>query len=237
MSETANAIFFDTLAQFTKDPSAGKAITAAVAAVANGDFVAEAIKEENAVNNLRWLSGQPKETRIEVIALSSAVRKHAANSGERASMSKEPARMRLEHIELAIAIYRHLKKRKAAVEAVVSETSNNTRASNKAVVRCHYMTIKQMRQNRDSRPWEKVARGLYALTGKKIPAAILPSLVAEVEAELADRASLPHEMTHFEGERVPEETKEAYRLAGWGNIEPEQSPVELAEAANIERSD
>ncbi len=221
MSEFENAIFFDTVAQFTTDPSAGATLLEAVAAyVEDESFSRSEATEARAESNLRWFSAQPREVKIQIVALSGTVRKYYATHGERASMTKEPAARRLEHFEIAVSMYRNLKQKKKAVVALVQKSPVQSRAAYKAIVRVNYTIIKEMRQSHKA--WSVIGQTLKVLTGQKVPPALLPVMYKEVEAEIKARANLPKVMTHYEGERTSEETIAAYRAAGYDGIEPPQ---------------
>ena len=223
MSEFENSIFFDTLQQFASHAGGGQAISEAVASVASAGFREQATAEKTAQQNLRWFSCQPEKVRAQVVALAGAVRHYYAHHGERSSMSERPALTRLEHFEVAVAIYRKFRQEKKSVAAFVANTEFSNAAAHKAVVRINYFIIKQMRENKLSKPWPKISDALFTITGKRVPPGSLSKFYDEVtkEQERFDE-SLPKVATHYEGERHDAERDEAYRQLGW-SIEQEGS--------------
>lgn len=224
MSQTNNSIFFDTLAQYARDSSAGPAILGAVADVLTHalGFLPDAVLcEKTAQTNLRWFSAQPIAIREQIIALAAAVQKWARKNGSKKRIQEMPALAHLEHIEVAVAMYRYLQKRKTAVNHIVSNTKNQTHAAYKAVVRSNLPMIREMRQRKDSRAWTTISRALQAVTGHKIPTTSLSKIVAEIDADvakytaLANHSARPHIMTRWKGDKIDEEVKAAYKKAGY----------------------
>ena len=225
MNSTNNSIFFDTLAQYTRDSSAGPAILAAVTDVLTHTpdfFPADALEEKQARTNIHWMSVQPVNVREQIIALSTAIQKHTQKNGDKKHMKEAPALARLEHIEIAIAMYRYLKKKKSAINHIVENTQNHTQAAYKAIVRSHLSLIKEMRQKSSTRPWITISRTLQALTGHKIPSTTLSKIVAEIDADAATYKPLstlnraqPRVMTRWEGDTISAETRAAYEKAGY----------------------
>lgn len=224
MNSTNNSIFFDTLQQFARDSSAGAAILSAVDDLLSHTpdfFPDEALEEENAKINLRWFAAQPAEVREQIIALTKAIQKFARQNGSKKHMQEAPALAHLEHLEIAAAMYRYLKKRKTAVNHIVEHAQIRTQAAYKAIVRSNLTLIKELRQRKDSRAWTTISRALHAVTGHKIPAASLSKIVAEVDAEaakystMADHSAKPKIMTRWENDKVGEEMRAAYERAGY----------------------
>ena len=228
MSEIADAIIFDTLEQFTHDPSAGAPLLDAVTAIIDdvGDGFAAAVSQKEAARSFRWLGNQPEKVQIQVIALAGTVRKYNAHHGGRLEMKHEPSRVRLHNLEKAIYLYRLLQKKKTAA-AVVEKTPINTRAAYKAITRINYAIIKQMRES--GKPWPMISAALESMHKKKISPQLLSELYGEVVQEQAERANLPRVMSHYENEETPKETIEAYKKAGYSGIEPPQQTTEERE--------
>lgn len=217
---TANEIFFSTLEQYTHDSTAGAAILAAVAdaLTQSPDLIESATK--NAQTNLRWFSARPQKERVQIMALAAAVKKWKARNGERAAQTKTPAAARLDCLELATAIFRHLQKYKKAVDHVVAQTTIRTHAAYVAIVRSNLPLITELRSRKQTKNWSKISDIIKAATGKTIPAATLPRVYAEVLAKQADRAGvIPAVMTHYENEVISDELAAAYQKAGY-NTEP-----------------
>ncbi len=228
LHETANEIFFATLEQFTTDSSAGAAIIAAVADVLDeSDFRTSA--KADAQTNLRWFSSQAEPVRVQVIALAAAVRTYCIKAEGRASIQAAPAATRLEHLETAVALYRHLRKRKTAVAAVVEKTQIQTKAAYKAIVRSHLHLINEMRGAKATRAWQTISRMLYQLVHIKIPAQTLAKVYAEVTLETQERQGAEKIMSHFENERITAETRKAFEQAGYANTTPARTPLETLE--------
>ena len=224
MNSTNNSIFFNTLAQFARDSSAGPAINAAVADIlthASDFYIEDALEEKNAQTNLRWFSAQPVDVREQVIALTKAIQKHARQNGDKKRMQEMPALVYLEHLEIAAAMYRYLKK-KAAINHIVENTQNRTQAAYKAIIKSNMSLIKEMRQQSNTRPWTTISKTLQALTGHKIPSTTISKIVAEINSGLAKYEPLstlnraaPKVMTRWEGDNISEETRAAYEKAGY----------------------
>ena len=229
MHSTNNSIFFNTLAQYARDSSAGPAILAAVADVLThtSDFYpSDALNEKQARTNIHWMSVQPVDVREQIIALSTAIQKHAQKNGNKKHMQEAPALARLEHIEIAIAMYRYLRKTKSAINHIVENTQNHTQAAYNAIVKSHLSLIKEMRQKSNTRPWTTISRALQALTGHKIPSTTISKIVAEIDSDAARYESLstlnrgaPRIMTRWEGDNISEETRAAYEKAGYKIVE------------------
>ncbi len=224
MNSTNNSIFFDTLQQFARDSSAGAAILSAVDDVLSHapDFSPdEALEEENAKINLRWFAAQPTDVREQIIALTKAIQKFARQNGSKKHMQVAPALAHLEHLEVAVAMYRYLRKRKAAVNRIVEHTQIRTQAAYKAIVRSNLTLIKELRQRKDSRAWTTISRTLQAVTGHKIPSQSLSKIVAEIDTEaanysaMADHTKKPPVMTRWKNDTIAEEVKAAYEKAGY----------------------
>ncbi len=241
MNSTNNSIFFNTLAQYARDSSAGPAINAAVADVLthSPDFYpADALKEKQARTNIHWMSVQPVNVREQIIALSTAIQKYAQKNGAKKHMQEAPALARLEHIEIAIAMYRYLMKKKAAINHIVENTQNRTQAAYKAIVKSNLSLIKEMRQQSNTRPWTTISKTLQALTGHKIPSTTLSKLVAEINSGAAKYEPLsilnraqPRVMTRWEGDNISEETRAAYEKAGY-RIEEQFVPANAPTPSN-----
>lgn len=89
-----------------------------------------------------------------------------------------------------------------------------------AIVKSNLPLINQMRQVKRTRNWTIISATLETITGKKIPAATLAKIHAEVtEGIKARKNDAPPIMTHFENERISDEMKAAYEKAGYENIE------------------
>lgn len=225
MNSTNNSIFFNTLAQYARDSSAGPAILAAVTDVLTHTpdfFPADALDEKQARTNIHWMSVQPVNVREQIIALSTAIQKHTQKNGDKKHLKEAPALARLEHIEIAIAMYRYLRKKKSAINHIVKNTQNHTQAAYNAIVKSHLSLIKEMRQKSNTRPWITISRTLQALTGHKIPPATLSKIVAEIDADAARyepfstlNRSTPRVMTRWKGDNISEETRAAYEKAGY----------------------
>lgn len=241
MNSTNNSIFFNTLAQYARDSSAGPAISAAVADVLmhSPDFYpADALEEKQARTNIHWMSVQPVDVREQIIALSTAVQKHAQKNGGKKHIQETPALARLEHIEIAIAMYRYLMKKKAAINHIVENTQNHTQAAYKAIVKSNLLLIKEMRQQSNTRPWTTISKTLQALTGHKIPSTTLSKLVTEIDSGAAKYEPLsalnrpvPKIMTRWEGDNISAETRAAYEKAGY-RIEEQFAPKNEPESRN-----
>lgn len=238
MNSTNNSIFFNTLAQYARDSSAGPAISAAVADVLthSPDFYpADALEEKQARTNIHWMSVQPVNIREQIIALSTAVQKHAQKNGGKKHIQETPALARLEHIEIAIAMYRYLQKKKAAINHIVENTQNRTQAAYKAIIKSNLSLIKEMRKQSNTRPWTTISKTLQALTGHKIPSTTLSKLVTEIDSGAAKYEPLstlnrpaPKIMTRWEGDNISEETRAAYKKAGYRIEEqfvPKSTPI------------
>lgn len=241
MNSTNNSIFFNTLAQYARDSSAGPAISAAVSDVlthAPDFFPADALEEKQARINLHWLSVQSVDVREQVIALSTAIQKHAQKNGGKKHIQETPSLARLEHIEIAIAMYRYLQKKKAAINHIVENTQNRTQAAYKAIVKSNLSLIKEMRQQSNTRPWTTISRTLHALTGHKIPSTTISKIVAEIDSGAAKYEPLstlnrgtPKVMTRWEGDNISEETRAAYEKAGY-KIEEQFTPASAPTLSN-----
>ena len=216
----ANDIFFGTLEQYTTDATAGAAILAAVAAAVKDAPSLKATARDDAAINLRWFATRPEGERVQIMALAAAVRKYLANEDGRQKQTQTPAAFRLDCLQLAAAIYRHLRKKKSAVSTVVEATTIQTRAAYIAIVKSNLPLINQMRGTKRTRNWAIISDTLKAITGKTIPPATLSKIHAEVSAEVQSRATTaPQIMTHYENERISDETREAYEQAGYTGIE------------------
>ncbi len=241
MNSTNNSIFFNTLAQFARDSSAGPAISAAVDDVlthASDFYIDEALEEKNAQTNLRWFSAQPVDVREQVIALTKAIQKHARQNGDKKRMQEMPALVYLEHLEIAAAMYRYLMKKKAAINHIVENTQNRTQAAYKAIIQSNLSLIREMRQQSNTRPWTTISKTLQALTGHKIPSSTISKIVAEIDSGAAKYEPLstlnrpaPKIMTRWEGDNISEETRAAYEKAGY-RIEEQFDPKNEPESRN-----
>lgn len=240
MNSTNNSIFFNTLSQYARDSSAGPAISAAVSDVlthASDFYVDKALEEKQARTNIHWMSVQPINIREQIIALSTAIQKHAQKNGGKKHIQETPALARLEHIEIAIAMYRYLQKKKAAINHIVENTQNRTQAAYKAIVKSNLSLIKEMRQQSNTRPWTTISKTLQALTGHKIPSTTLSKIVAEINSGVAQYAPLstlnraqPRVMTRWEGDNISEETRAAYEKAGYKIVEQFSTEGDTASA-------
>lgn len=215
--EEANEIFFSTLKQYATDPTPGAAIAEAVAAALAQAPELAALPEAETQKILRWFSDRPREERVQILALSAAVKK-VKDKGGRSEYRKHPAESRLEHLELAAAIYRHLRKKKTAVAAVVESTNIQTKAAYQALVASNLGLINQMRSVKKTRNWTKISETLQVLTGKKIPPTTLSKLYTEITngvvVRLNEQSGAPV-MAHFLNESVSKETRAAYEKAGY----------------------
>lgn len=235
MNSSNNSIFFNTLRMYARDSSAVPAISAAVEDVlahAPDFYPAEALEEKQARTNIHWMSVHSVDVREQIIALSTAIQKYAQKNGGKKHIQEAPALARLEHIEIAIAMYRYLQKKKAAINHIVENTQNRTQATYKAIIKSNLSLIKEMRQQSNTRPWTTISRTLHALTGHKIPSTTISKLVAEIDSGLAKYEPLstlnrgtPRVMTRWEGDNISEETRAAYEKAGY-RIEEQFAPAD-----------
>ncbi len=241
MNSTNNSIFFNTLAQYARDSSAGPAISAAVTDVLthSPDFYpADALEEKQARTNIHWMSVQSVNVREQIVALSTAIQKHVQKNGGKKHIQEAPALARLEHIEIAIAMYRYLQKKKAAINHIVENTQNRTQAAYKAIIKSNLSLIKEMRKQSNTRPWTTISKTLQALTGHKIPSTTLSKIVAEINSGAAKYVPLstlnrpaPRVMTRWEGDNISEETRAAYKKAGY-RIEEQFTPTDTQAPKN-----
>lgn len=216
--EEASDIFFSTLAQYASEASAGAAIAEAVAAALAQAPELATLPEAETQKILRWFSDRPRDERVQILALAEGVKKHKAGEEGRSEMRKRPAESRLEHLELAAAIYRHLKRKKTAVAAVVESTNIQTKAAYLALVRSNLGLIDQLRSVKKTRNWTKISEALKVVTGKKIPPTTLAKVYAEVTEGVVVRLNSQTEapaMAHFVNEHIDRSTREAYEKAGY----------------------
>ncbi len=247
--EEANEIFFSTLEQYTSEASAGAAIAEAVAAALAQAPELAALPEAETQKILRWFSDRPRDERVQILALAEGVKKHKAGEEGRSEMRRRPAESRLEHLELAAAIYRHLKRKKTAVAAVVESTNIQTKAAYTALVSANLGLINQMRSVRKTRNWTKISETLQVVSGKKIPPTTLSKIYSEVTEGVVVRLSEQTEapvMAHFVNESVSKETRAAYEKAGydtsgeavpWQGQEPKANEPATDEQAGAQRSE
>lgn len=247
--EEANDIFFDTLMQYTQEATAGAAIAEAVAAALAQAPELAALSEAETQKILRWFSDRPRAERTQIIALSEAVKKHKASEEGRSEYRKHPAESRLEHLELAAAIYRHLKRKKTAVSQVVETANIQTKAAYLAIVRSNIGLIDQLRSVKKTRNWTKIAETLKVVTGMKIPPTTLSKIYSEVTEGVVVRLNEqvePQPMAHFVNERIDQSTREAYEKAGfdtsgeavpWQGQEPKRNEPATDEQAGAQRSE
>ena len=219
--QEANDIFFGTLEQYTHDSTAGAAVLAAVTATLDDAPTLKTSASDEAPLNLRWFSTRPESERVQIMALVAAVKRYIAQTEGRRTNEQAPAAYALKCLQLAVAIYRHLKNKKSAVSNVVEATTIQTRAAYLAIVRSNILLINQMRQAKRTRNWSKISETLKIVTGKKIPPATLAKVHAEVTAETQQRIVTmePQYMTHWEKEKISNETREAYEKAGYLGID------------------
>lgn len=246
--EEANDIFFSTLEQYATDPTPGAAIAEAVAAALAQAPELAALPEAETQKILRWFSDRPREERVQILALSSAVKK-VKDKGGRSEYRKHPAESRLEHLELAAAIYRHLKRKKTAVAAVVESTNIQTKAAYTALVSANLGLINQMRSVRKTRNWTKISETLQVVSGKKIPPTTLSKVYSEITSGVVVRLSeqvTPQPMAHFVNEHIDQSTREAYEKAGfdtsgeavpWQGQAPKANEPATDEQAEAQRSE
>lgn len=215
--QEANDIFFGTLEQYTHDSTAGAAVLAAVAATLDDAPTLKTSASDEAPLNLRWFSTRPESERVQIMALAAAVKRYIAQTEGRRTNEQAPAAYALRCLQLAAAIYRHLKNKKSAVSNVVKATTIQTRAAYLAIVRSNILLINQMRQVKKMRSWSMISDALKVVTGKKIPPSTLLKVHAEVTAEIQARANAPAMVapTHWEKEEISDETREAYAAAGF----------------------
>lgn len=246
--EEANDIFFSTLQQYATDPTPGAAIAEAVAAALAQAPELATLPEAETQKILRWFSDRPREERVQILALSAAVKK-VKDKGGRSEYRKHPAESRLEHLELAAAIYRHLRRKKTAVAAVVENANIQTKAAYMALVRSNLGLIDQLRSVKKTRNWTKISETLKTLTGMKIPPTTLSKVYGEVTSGVVVRLSeqtKPLEMAHFVNEHIDQSTREAYEKAGyittgeavpWQGQEPKRNEPATDEQAGAQRSE
>ena len=216
----ANDIFFGTLEQYTTDATAGAAILAAVAAALRDAPSLKATARNDAATNLRWFATRPEGERVQIMALAAAVRKYLTKEDGRQKQTQTPAAFRLDCLQLAAAIYRHLRKKKSAVSTVVEATTIQTRAAYIAIVKSNLPLINQMRATKRTRNWSIISDTLKAITGKTIPPAALSKTYAEAMEQTRRSDALPPMiMSHYENERISTETREAYEQAGYTGID------------------
>lgn len=216
--EEANDIFFSTLEQYAVEATAGAAIAEAVAAALAQAPELATLPEAETQKILRWFSDRPRDERVQILALAEATKKYKAREEGRGEMRKRPAESRLEHLELAAAIYRHLKRKKTAVAAVVESTNIQTKAAYQALVASNLGLINQMRSVKKTRNWTKISETLQVITGKKIPPTTLSKVYSEITSGVVVRLSeqvTPQPMAHFLNEHIEKETIEAYKKAGF----------------------
>lgn len=219
MNTIANNIFFDTLQQFTTDPAAGGAVRAAVHAALESAPELYDRAEKEAATNLRWFSAQGADRRVQIMALAEAVKKHEQQKRGRTRDGVEPARARLEYLQIATAIYRHLAKKKTAVNEVVKETAIQTSAAYRAIVRANLPLIKQLRGVKTTKNWQTISKILYQVIHTKIPSGTLSKIATEELTKAGAGAVVaPLVMTHYEKEEISTETRQAYEQAGYINI-------------------
>ncbi len=247
--EEANEIFFSTLEQYAVEATAGAAIAEAVAAALAQAPELATLPEAETQKILRWFSDRPRDERTQIIALAEGVKKHKAGEEGRSEMRRRPAESRLEHLELAAAIYRHLKRKKTAVAAVVESTNIQTKAAYQALVASNLGLISQMRSVKKTRNWTKISETLQVVSGKKIPPTTLAQVYAEVTEGVVVRLSeqvAPQPMAHFVNERIDQSTREAYEKAGfdtsgeavpWQGQEPKRNEPATDEPAGAQRSE
>ena len=247
--EEANDIFFSTLQQFTTDPTPGAAIAEAVAAALAQAPELATLPEAETQKILRWFSDRPRDERVQILALAEATKKYKAREEGRSEMRRRPAESRLEHLELAAAIYRHLRRKKTAVAAVVESTNIQTKAAYTALVSANLGLISQMRSVKKTRNWTKISETLQVVSGKKIPPTTLSKIYAEVTEGVVVRLNeqvTPQPMAHFLNESVSKETRAAYEKAGydtsgeavpWQGQEPKRNEPATDEPARAQRSE
>lgn len=247
--EEANEIFFSTLEQYAVEATAGAAIAEAVAAALAQAPELATLPEAETQKILRWFSDRPRDERVQILALAEATKKYKAREEGRGEMRKRPAESRLEHLELAAAIYRHLKRKKTAVAAVVESTNIQTKAAYTALVSANLGLISQMRSVKKTRNWTKISETLQVVSGKKIPPTTLSKIYSEVTEGVVVRLSEQTEapvMTHFLNEEISTETKEAYKKAGfdtsgeavpWQGQEPKRNEPATDEQTGAQRSE
>ncbi|MBE6094548.1 MAG: hypothetical protein E7199_03625 [Schwartzia succinivorans] len=247
--EEANDIFFSTLEQYATEASAGAAIAEAVAAALAQAPELAALPEAETQKILRWFSDRPRDERVQILALAEGVKKHKAGEEGRSEMRKRPAESRLEHLELAAAIYRHLKRKKTAVAAVVESTNIQTKAAYTALVSANLGLINQMRSVQKTRNWTKISETLQVLTGKKIPPTTLSKVYSEITSGIVVRLSeqvTPQPMAHFLNEHIDQSTRKAYEKAGfdtsgeavpWQGQETKRNEPATDEPAGAQRSE
>ncbi len=226
--QEANDIFFGTLEQYTHDSTAGAAVLAAVTATLDDAPTLKTSASDDAALNLRWFSTRTESERVQIMALAAAVKRYIAKTEGRRTNEQAPAAYALKCLQLAAAIYRHLKNKKSAVSNVVEATTIQTRAAYTAIVKSNILLINQMRQVKKTRNWSKISETLKIVTGKKIPPATIAKIHAEVTADTQHHIATmePQYMTHWEKEKISDETREAYEQAGYLGID-----------AQIERSE
>ncbi len=247
--EEANEIFFSTLEQYAVEATAGAAIAEAVAAALAQAPELATLPEAETQKILRWFSDRPRDERVQILALAEATKKYKAREEGRSEMRKRPAESRLEHLELAAAIYRHLKRKKTAVAAVVESTNIQTKAAYTALVSANLGLINQMRSVRKTRNWTKISETLQVLTGKKIPPTTLSRIYSEVTEGVVVRLSEQTEapkMSHFINEHIDKTVVEAYEKAGyittgeavpWQGQEPKRNEPATDEQTVAQRSE
>lgn len=247
--EEANEIFFSTLEQYAVEASAGAAIAEAVAAALAQAPELATLPEAETQKILRWFSDRPRGERVQILALAEGVKKHQAGEEGRSEMRRRPAESRLEHLELAAAIYRHLRRKKTAVAAVVESTNIQTKAAYTALVSANLGLISQMRSVKKTRNWTKISETLQVVSGKKIPPTTLSKIYSEVTEGVVVRLNeqvTPQPMAHFVNEHIDQSTREAYEKAGfdtsgeavpWQGQEPKANEPATDEQAEAQRSE
>lgn len=216
--EEANDIFFSTLKQYATDPTPGAAIAEAVAAALAQAPELASLSEAETQKILRWFSDRPRDERVQILALAEATKKYKAREEGRGEMRKRPAESRLEHLELAAAIYRHLRRKKTAVAQVVETANIQTKAAYLALVRSNLGLIDQLRSVKKTRNWTKISETLKVTSGMKIPPTTLSKLYGEVTSGVVVRLNeqvTPQPMAHFINEHIDESTRKAYEKAGF----------------------
>ncbi len=244
--EEANNIFFDSLDQYATDSSAAKSIIESVEFALKHAPELETLPEAERQRNLRWFSDRPRAERVQILALTKAVKKVKDPEGGRIEYRKHPAESRLGHLELAAAIYRLLRRKKTAVSQVVESANIQTKAAYLALVRSNLELINQLRSVKKTRNWTKISEALKVVTGKKIPPTTLAKVYAEVTEGVVVRLNAQTEapaMAHFVNEHIDRSTREAYEKAGydtsgeavpWQGQEPKLNRPAMDESAGAQ---